>query len=397
MSKINVRSFSNENEDGAPDLVGISTFSATSFFVPTRGTTAQRPTDHVEVGSLRYNYDIKNLEYFRGKTMGWSQFELVTPNLGGGTGSNTGLGTRGVKGGGANPGTNVIEFITISTLGNSQDFGDLTVSAKAQSGAASRTRGLFAAGDSPNTNRIDFITIASAGIDAADFGDIASSSQRHANGMANQTRALFAGGYGGSPVPGHTNTIDMVTIAVKSDTKDFGDLSYSMTNAGSCASSTRGVVAGGQNPGYVNTIDHITIASLGSAVDSGGDLTVARRTLGAASNSVKGIFFGGQYSPSNNDNALTNVIDQLIIASNGDATDFGDLTFSVNNGRINAMSGLPSATRVAMPGGYTFDSGDVNTIEYVEIATTGNSIDFGTLATRGTAGPSGFSNGHGGL
>ena len=26
MSKINVRSFSNENEDGAPDLVGISTF-----------------------------------------------------------------------------------------------------------------------------------------------------------------------------------------------------------------------------------------------------------------------------------------------------------------------------------------------------------------------------------
>ena len=51
MSKINVRSFSNEDEDGAPDLVGITTFSATSFFVPTRGTTAQRPSDHVEVGS----------------------------------------------------------------------------------------------------------------------------------------------------------------------------------------------------------------------------------------------------------------------------------------------------------------------------------------------------------
>ena len=42
MSKINVRSFSNENEDGAPDIVGVTTFSATSFFVPTRGTTAQR-------------------------------------------------------------------------------------------------------------------------------------------------------------------------------------------------------------------------------------------------------------------------------------------------------------------------------------------------------------------
>ena len=83
MSKINVRSFSNENEDGAPDLVGITTFSATSYFVPTRGTTAQRPSDHVEVGSLRYNTDTKNLEYYRGKTIGWSQFELIDPELGG--------------------------------------------------------------------------------------------------------------------------------------------------------------------------------------------------------------------------------------------------------------------------------------------------------------------------
>ena len=72
MSKINVRSFSNENDDGAPDIVGITTFSATSYFVPTRGTTAQRPSDHVEVGSLRYNYDIKNLEFYRGDTIGWS-------------------------------------------------------------------------------------------------------------------------------------------------------------------------------------------------------------------------------------------------------------------------------------------------------------------------------------
>ena len=127
MSKINVRSFSNENEDGAPDLVGITTFSATSFFVPTRGTTAQRPTDHVEVGSLRYNYDIKNLEYYRGHTLGWSQFELIDPELGGGTGSNTGLGNRGIFVGGYAPSQSLsIEFITISTLGNSQDFGDLT-------------------------------------------------------------------------------------------------------------------------------------------------------------------------------------------------------------------------------------------------------------------------------
>jgi len=398
MSKINIRSFSNENEDGAPDLVGITTFSATSFFVPTRGTTAQRPELHVEVGSLRYNYDIKNLEYYRGKTIGWSQFELIDPDLGGGTGSNTGTGTRGIKGGGGNPGTDVIEFFTLSTLGNSQDFGNLTVSAKAQSGASSRTRGLFAAGDSPNTNRIDFITIASAGTNAQDFGDVASGAQRHANGFSNGVRAFFAGGYGNSGSPGNCNIIDHVTIAQTGNTVDFGDLSYSMTNGGSCASSTRGIVAGGQNPGYINNICHITMSTSGNQVDRGGDLTVARRNHGAASNSTRGIFFGGQNANPNSNAGLTNTIDFLTIASTGDAQDFGDLTFGTNNGAINCMHGMASATRVVMPGGTAFPFGtDVNNIVYVEIATTGNSVDFGTLATRGTSGSGAFSNGHGGL
>ena len=125
MSKINIRSFSNENEDGAPDIVGVSTFSSTAYFVPTKGTTAQRPSDHVEVGSIRFNTDTSNLEYYRGHTLGWSQFELIDPDLGGGTGSNTGLGTRALFGGGHSPGyVDTIDFITISTLGNAQDFGD---------------------------------------------------------------------------------------------------------------------------------------------------------------------------------------------------------------------------------------------------------------------------------
>ena len=94
MSQINIRNLSNENDDGSPEIVGVSTFSATSFFVPPKGSTAERPSD-CEPGSIRFNTDTSNLEYFRGRTLGWSQFELVTPNLGGGTGSNTGLGARG--------------------------------------------------------------------------------------------------------------------------------------------------------------------------------------------------------------------------------------------------------------------------------------------------------------
>ena len=85
MSKINIKDFRNENEDGAPDIVGVSTFSSTAYFVPTKGTTAQRPSDHVEVGSIRFNTDTSNLEYYRGHGIGWSQVELIDPELGGGT------------------------------------------------------------------------------------------------------------------------------------------------------------------------------------------------------------------------------------------------------------------------------------------------------------------------
>ena len=152
MSQINIRNLSNENDDGSPEIVGVSTFSATSFFVPPKGSTAERPSD-CEPGSIRFNTDTANLEYFRGKTLGWSQFELVTPDLGqsggdgGGTSVGNGLGTRGVFGMRAEPSiTDSIDFITISTMGNAQDFGNSTDSRYTYSTCASRTRGFIAGG-----------------------------------------------------------------------------------------------------------------------------------------------------------------------------------------------------------------------------------------------------------
>ena len=133
MSQINIRNLSNENDDGSPEIVGVSTFSATSFFVPPKGSTAERPSD-CEPGSIRFNTDTANLEYYRGKTIGWSQFELVNPNLGGGTGSNAGLGTRALFSGGLTPSlSDVIDFLTISSLGDTQDFGDISAGKQAMS------------------------------------------------------------------------------------------------------------------------------------------------------------------------------------------------------------------------------------------------------------------------
>ena len=72
--------------------------------------------------------------------------------------------------------------------------------------------------DGPKTNTIEFITIQSTG-NAQDFGDLTSARYLSAN-MSNSIRAVIAGG--GSPSA--TNTIDFVTIKTTGNASDFGDL-----------------------------------------------------------------------------------------------------------------------------------------------------------------------------
>ena len=65
-------------------------------------------------------------------------------------------------------------------------------------------------------------------------------------------------------------------------------------------------------------IDYVTIASTGNASDFG-DLTATKTRMGAASNSITGIFAGG------NTGSNSNVVESVTIASTGNATDHGDL------------------------------------------------------------------------
>ena len=69
--------------------------------------------------------------------------------------------TRGLAAGNYGA-SNLIEYITIATTGNSTDFGDRTVAAYSATGTSDNTRGVFIGGDgTPNTtNVIDFVTIA---------------------------------------------------------------------------------------------------------------------------------------------------------------------------------------------------------------------------------------------
>ena len=146
MSRLNVGNLFNENEDGAPVVSGISTFSSPNYFVPPSGSTAQRPSNPGE-GMIRFNTDSGHLEYYTGTH--WVDVIVNNQDLGDQNNSNSsgGTGTRGLFGGGDNS-ADTIDYVTISTLGDAQDFGDLTVARGHTAGMSSRTRGLFAGGQS---------------------------------------------------------------------------------------------------------------------------------------------------------------------------------------------------------------------------------------------------------
>ena len=381
MSEARFDRISNENNTAGPIISGITTFSGQNFFVPPKGTTAQRPSN-CPPGSIRFNTDSAKLEYF--DSLQWLELEAFNVEIGISTnaaGTSGGLGNRGLffgggYGGPTAPAYNIIDYITISTLGNALHFGDLTQVISTNSAASSSTRGLRCGGytGSGNVNNIDYVTISSTG-NAIDFGDVAYNSVQSASGCSNQTRAIFGGGWAPS-----RNEISYVTIASTGDTNDFGDLTSGRASSGAFSSSTRGIFASGGLP-EINIIDYVTISSTGNAIDFGDTITTSY-ACGSCSNSTRGIISWSQSS--------SNTIEYITISSTGNSQDFGDQT--VSNRFLSAA--CSSSTRGVFGGGSTASVGNV--IEYVTIATTGNAQDFGDL-TQGRFRLSACSNGHGGL
>ena len=87
----------------------------------------------------------------------------------------------------------------------------------------------------------------------------------------------------------------------------------------------RGIIAGGGSyPAETNRIQFITIPTQGNSTDFG-DLTQAREGIGGMSNTTRAVFSqGGNYG-----SPVYDVIDFITISSTGNATDFGDLYFPV--------------------------------------------------------------------
>ena len=164
MSEFKSPNFRNEDGSAAPDIVGVTTFTSPYYFVPPSGTTAERPSgDGLATGMLRFNTDIGRLEVWRNDH--WATILGESPNLGNQlvTNSAGGTGHRAIFAGGYTTPANRtdIDYVTISTLGNAQDFGDLSTAGGYRTGASSSTRGIFF--NAQNTTGIEYVTISSTG------------------------------------------------------------------------------------------------------------------------------------------------------------------------------------------------------------------------------------------
>ena len=201
------------------------------------------------------------------------------------------------------------------------------------------------------------------------------------------TRGIWFGGGDPGPSPGHDNTISYINVDTTGNATDFGDLIDVNREMATGASRVRGVAGGGAaGPGPqqdTNRIEFVTIASTGNSTDFG-DMTYIARGVAGSSNETR-MLIGGGKPESQSPNPYMNTINYVTIASTGNANDFGDLNFTTTE-----SSGFSSPLRAVW-----HDSGQT-ILEATNIATRGNSYDWGNFLSSHNHN-SALTNCHGGL
>ena len=140
----------------------------------------------------------------------------------------------------------------------------------------------------------------------------------------------------------------------------------------------RGLFMGGYDGSSgLNSIEYITIPNLGNSTDFG-DLTETKWGCAGGTNGSRGLRWVGQ---SGSASTASNVIDYVTIATPSNATDFGDLSAGAR-GWIGS-SAMNNNTRSVIVGGLNSSNAYINNMDYVTVATTGNSSDFGDFLYTG--------------
>lgn len=279
------------------------------------------------------------------------------------------FGDRMVTAGGNSPATSAIRYIDLTGSGSSSSFGSLTSARNGAGAATGDTRGIFAGGVvSGYINNIEYVTIPTTG-NSTDFGDLVEVCMPSV--ASDGIYAIFAMVDGNNTADG---SVSKITIATTGNATAWsGTLTTARGNGTGASDGTKGFFFGGWDvsaSGRVNTIDYVTIATDANASDWG-DMTVQRNQNGnssACGNTSRVLVAGG-----NTGSGYTDAIDYINPASASNAYDFGNLT-----SQMRFLSGSNNATKACWVGGSFTNGTYTNTQQIVTIDTTGNASSFGT-------------------
>ncbi len=337
----------------------------------------------LRAGALRFNTDSSQMEIYDGNQ--WTGILATSPELQ--TGGARGLFFFAFDNTGSEP--KMVDYITIPTTGNAIDFGDMSGNTTFYGGVmgASRTRAVYAGGyktASPYyTNEIQYVTISSTG-NSQDFGDLTDAITYNPSGVSNNTRGIRCGGATNPSTS--VNILDYVTIASTGNAVDFGDMVRERRFSTSSNTPVRGFVTGGSDGGTkFSDTELINIASTGNSSnfgDLGDDQQDGNNCV--ICSSTRAIMGGGQTT------AVKKIIRSFEMSSLGDHQEFGDLSAIRAN-----LGGCCSPVRGVFGGGFNSPA-YLNIMEFVNISTGGDAVDFGDRTESGSY-LSGASNAHGGL
>ena len=148
--------------------------------------------------------------------------------------------TRAVFAGGANPsnanGVTTIDYIQMATQGIAANFGDLKEAGKYRMSGCNAVRGLVAGGSINNSAQraIEYVTMATLG-EVVDFGNLGGDANTGSNGACSSpTRALFVG-------VGNNDTTNYVEIMSTGTAEQFGDLTLGRNYAGTTSNGHGGL------------------------------------------------------------------------------------------------------------------------------------------------------------
>jgi hypothetical protein len=259
-------------------------------------------------------------------------------------GTSNGTSQRGLFMGGNRPDpspgadlySNVIDYVTIDTAGNAIDFGDLSSNRAAVAAGSNgpSDRGLSTGGYQSDSsagtkNIIEYVTISTLG-NVSDFGDLIIGRYGHGTSdNGTNDRCVIWGGIG---LSGSTQSINYITVSTTGNATDFGDeiwatqpastgYNWNVNDGTSNGTLERGIHAGGDSAGSTAIIQYITISTPANAVQIGNLTDIA--SPGATSNGAndRACFFGIGSSPNQD------TIDYMTISSSSNAADFGDMLY----------------------------------------------------------------------